>query len=177
MSCDELKEIYEPYALGAAEPDERREIEAHLARHCPNCVAGLQSARRLTASLALAAPPVDPSARLRERVLGTVAPAAEKRSGRTWLTHAWAALAIVMLVGVLWYAYHDEGLEAQIASLNTRLAEARRVEAEMVARNRLLAGALELINLPDSRQLVFGQPDRQPPRAGACGCIHSAASC
>ena len=164
MSCDELKEIYELYALGAADPQEQRELEEHLARKCPTCVAGLNSARRLVASLALAAPQVDPPTRLRDRVLGAVAPAPVKVVGWTWLTHAWATLAVLMLVAVLWYVYAERKLESEIAALTRRLAEARSVNAELLAHNQLLVSALELINLPDARQLVFGQPDRQPPR-------------
>lgn len=164
MSCDELKELYELYALGAVDPAERREVEEHLERNCPTCGAGIKQAQRLVASLALAAPQVEPPKRLRHRVVGSVAPESQRPTALSWSNHAWATLALVMLAAVLWYVYEGRKLEAEVAALNHRMAEAKTLHAELVARNQLLTDALSLINLPDARQLVFGRPEGQPPR-------------
>lgn len=164
MSCDELKDLYELYALGALEPGERRELEEHLERNCPACTAGVNRARNLAASLAFTAPVVDPPGALRRRVLAAIAPKPEKHPLLTWWNHAWATLAVLMLAAVLWYAYEYRQIEAGMALLNGRLAQAKTANAELAARNRLLVSALELINLPDSHQLVFGQTGPQPPR-------------
>ncbi len=37
MSCEELQELYELYALGLLDPEERLELDEHLGRECPNC--------------------------------------------------------------------------------------------------------------------------------------------
>jgi hypothetical protein len=37
MDCEQLAPLYEEYALGVLEGDERAEIEAHLVRGCPKC--------------------------------------------------------------------------------------------------------------------------------------------
>ena len=164
MSCDELKDLYDVYALGALDAAERPGLEEHLDRNCPACRAGVSGARQLAAMLALAAPPVEPPARLRARVVASVAPAPARPTGLNWLAHAWATVALAMLAAVLWQAYADRKLEAEISALNRRIGEAKTVNAELAARNRLLGDALALINLPDARQLVFGQPRREPPR-------------
>ncbi len=70
MTCDELRDHYELYAMGLAEEPEASEIRAHLERDCPTCVPGVRRARELMALLGAAAPPAEPSARLRQRVLG-----------------------------------------------------------------------------------------------------------
>ncbi len=164
MSCDELKELYELYALGAADAAERREIEEHLERNCPVCSPGVKQARRFAASLALTAPAVEPPQRLRDRIVTAVAHGPERPSSVTWLTHAWATLAVLMLAAVLWFVSAGRRLEAEIAAASRRLAEAQTVNAELMARNHMLAGALELITLPDARQLIFGRPQGEPPR-------------
>ena len=164
MSCDDLRELYELYVLGAVDAAERHEIEEHLARNCPACRAGIAEARQLAASLALAAPEADPPKRLRDRVIASVTPERGRPTLLTWWNHAWATLALVMLAGVVWYSYTASKLETELAAINRRLAETKTVNAELVAHNRLLGDALALINLPDARQLVFGRQDREPPR-------------
>ena len=41
MTHEEISGMYELYALGVLEPEEREEIESHLARECPECRAEL----------------------------------------------------------------------------------------------------------------------------------------
>jgi len=150
MSCEELKELYELYALSALEPAARQELDEHLARRCPNCVEGVRQARQWTSTLGYAAVDMEPLARLRGRVLAAVGAAPEKGSGWNWLSHAWAAMALVLLLAVLWYGYNTRNLQTRLADL--------------AARNRLLADALALVSLPDSQQLTFGGAAPAPPR-------------
>ncbi len=51
MTCQELQEMFELYALGALEPAEKTEIEAHLARDCDNCRQALSAALALNAGV------------------------------------------------------------------------------------------------------------------------------
>ena len=164
MSCEELRELYELYVLGALDPEERGELEAHLERHCPQCTPGVRQARGLAAQIALAAPPAEPPARLRRRVLAAVSPAPEPRSAGWGLTHAWATTALLMLAAVIWYANKDHQTAAEVAALNLRLEQASATYRELAVRNRALSDALALVNLPESRQLVFGTADPEPPR-------------
>ena len=43
--CEQLRQHYDAYALGALEGEERAEIDAHLKRGCPVCTAELERAR------------------------------------------------------------------------------------------------------------------------------------
>jgi anti-sigma-K factor RskA len=150
MSCEELKELYELYALSALEPEVRQELDEHLARQCPNCVPGVKQARLWTSTLGYGAAAVEPPARLRGRVLAAVGATPEKGIGWNWLSHAWAAMAVGLLLVVIWYGS------------NTRMLQTRL--ADLAARNRQLVDALALVSLPESQQLTFGGAAPAPPR-------------
>jgi anti-sigma-K factor RskA len=60
-----------PYALGALEAEDARSLETHLAA-CAECRAELDEWRDTTAALAYAAERVEPSVRLRARILESV---------------------------------------------------------------------------------------------------------
>jgi anti-sigma-K factor RskA len=165
MSCEELRELYELYVLGALDPAERRELDEHLARNCPQCTPGVRQARGLVGQIALAAPAAEPPERLRRRVLAAVSPDPEPRASAGWgLTHAWATAALLMFIAVVWYANKERQTAADLAALNFRLEQARTTNTELTAQNRVLSDALALVNLPESRQLVFGTTDPAPPR-------------
>jgi len=157
MSCEELKELYELYALGTLEGDERKELDDHLSRRCPNCTPGVKAARHWTATLGYAAAQVEPPARLRGRVLASVGASGERTTGWSWLTHAWATMALALLLALAWYGYDRR-------TLQSRLAELQAQQAELMARNTLLVEALALVNLPEARQLTFGGAEPTPPR-------------
>ena len=72
MTCDELRDQYELYALGLAGRAGKAELGAHLHRGCETCTAGVRSARGLVTLLAATAPPVAPSPRLRRRIMASV---------------------------------------------------------------------------------------------------------
>ena len=44
MTCEELKEMYELYAMGVSDDPERDEITEHLGRGCEACTAGVKRA-------------------------------------------------------------------------------------------------------------------------------------
>ncbi len=164
MNCEELKDLYELYAMGVVDAAEKRAIDEHLANSCPVCTPAVKQARRLVSSLALAAPPAEPPKLLRERVMDSVVPLPEKPTSVTWLTHAWATLAVLMLGAVIWFVFANQRLEMEMARLNRSVAEAKTANAELAARNQVLTSALALVILPEARQLAFGSSDRQPPR-------------
>jgi anti-sigma-K factor RskA len=81
---DEYRDILALAALDAADGEELRDFEAHLAS-CAECRAQLREMRGAASALALAAPPVAPSPELRTRLLAslksTPQEAARDRSG------------------------------------------------------------------------------------------------
>ncbi len=79
-SCAQLAELYEAYALGALEGAELAPLEEHLARQCPTCTPGVAQARTLVANLSYLAPPAEPPAALRRKLLAAIS--AERRADR-----------------------------------------------------------------------------------------------
>ena len=55
-NCDQFREMYEAYALGALDPPEGAALEAHLATGCAECAKAVAEARWLVAQLAYLAP-------------------------------------------------------------------------------------------------------------------------
>jgi len=72
-SCEQLAEFYEAYALGALEGAELAAVEEHLARQCPTCAPSVAQARTLVANLSYLAPPAEPPADLRRKLLAAIA--------------------------------------------------------------------------------------------------------
>jgi anti-sigma-K factor RskA len=136
-----VEELLAAYALGVADEDEVRQVEAHLAE-CEVCREELVHWRRSTEALAASAEPMEPSAGVRERLMaevgGAPAPSAERapaeaagRRRAPLRLAAVIAVAALALAALGWgissrSALRDEvdALEAQVAELETRLAQA-----------------------------------------------------
>jgi len=168
MTHEELNDLYELYTLGALGQGERAEIEEHLAQNCPRCKAGVRRALSLNAFFATLPESIHPPKRLRTRVLASVG--AESTTSRFWIG-AWAllvaGLAIVLaIVGMDSHRRAQELAEARdeirhsSAELTQARGDIRRSSAELTR----LQSALQLLNLPDTRQVVFGKAQLNPPR-------------
>lgn len=128
--------MYELYALGALEPAERAEFEAHLATGCPECASGVAEARWLVSQLAYTATDASPSEMLKGRLMQTVR--AEAKSATrgaipgeaakipSWLLAGIAALLLVTLYST-WSA-HQATKTLQAA--NERAAKMQRERAD-----------------------------------------------
>ena len=136
---DRFAELLPAHALGALDPEERRELEAHLAA-CAECRARLAAWGETAEALAESAPSVRPPAELRERLLRRVAAEADRAGRRRpGLARAAAAAAVVaalaagLLAGGTWASLRAERelaeRRAEIEALEERLAASRR-EAE-----------------------------------------------
>ncbi len=161
MTCDELRDHYELYALGIAEDPERSEIREHLDRNCPTCVPGVRSARELISLIGTAATPVEPPARLRKRVLAIAG--GQKTSLWNW-TPVWAAVAAGLLIAAMVFNTRARQASHELARTTAILRE---LEVESVAQVRELASlreAFAILNQPDVRQVTFGGATPQPPR-------------
>ena len=146
MTCDELRDEYELYALGMADDPEKAELREHLHRGCTTCTYGVRSARELSAALAGMAPAANPPARLRKRILASVG--VEQR-GWGWAP-LWAAACALSLAG----AFYFYGREQDTTRALARLQEQGRQQSIELAR---LNEALALLNQPETRQVTFGQ--------------------
>jgi len=122
MTHDELRDSYELYALGVADPAEREEIRAHLDRGCEVCIAEVNRARTIAAFLGDAAP----SPELRRRILASVG-FEQRRFG-------WAPFLAAALLLALFAAFYFSGREREFANLALRRDLQLRAQAIQLTR-------------------------------------------
>jgi len=151
MSCEDLKDALELYSLGLADEEERREIDAHLARGCDTCRKNLGGALALNAVMLASVPEAAPRSRLKRRILAGfgIQPA-----GWGWLG---ALAAACMLVVALW-------LSVQERRRANELAEARQNLIRVTSERDRLEQAFGFLTQPGTRQVNFGGAQPQPPR-------------
>ena len=151
MTCDELRDQYELYALGALEAEERVELDSHLRLQNDPCVDGVRRARERMASLALIAPESHPPARLRSKVVNMVG---EPKRSWNWAA-PWAVALVGLAVVALWLGVSRR---EQARVLSQLREEAQRKTGELTR----LTEAFALMNDPAAKQLVFGENAPKP---------------
>lgn len=155
MSCDELKDHYDLFALDIAEEPERGEIRAHLNRGCEVCMSGVKRSLETVSLLSAVAPPAQPSAQLRRRILASVG--SEERQSRgmpLWAT----ALAIAAMFVVAVYFFVSSRQYAQAAA---RLRQDLGRQAAEIAR---LTEAFGILSGPRTTEASFGGAQPRPPQ-------------
>ncbi|MFN7994254.1 MAG: anti-sigma factor [Bryobacteraceae bacterium] len=168
MTCDELRDSYELYALGVLEGPERGEIREHLSRECPTCTPGVRNARQLVAMLGAAAPATEPPARLRKRVLAV----AGEPPRRVWAwSPVWGTVAAVAVLAAIILGVREReaaaGLGRIRAAASAQAGELARLQSGAARQAQELARlneAIAILNAPDAKQVVFGGAAPQPPR-------------
>jgi len=173
MDCEQLAPLYEEYALGMLEGEERAEIEAHLARACPHCTPSIEQARWVVAQLARMSPEAHPPQSVKGKILDAVkssrsvaefAKAPPKRA--VFPVWAWAAAAaLAILTG---YSIR------QMGNQNTQLADLRRQMKMATLQNKALQDQLEvgrqvasIMMSPDSKPLKLMPKDKNMPMVHA----------
>jgi anti-sigma-K factor RskA len=159
MDCAQLAPLYEEFALGVLEGEERAELEAHLARACKACTPGVENARWVVAHLSHLAPEAQPPASLKRKILSaatdsTAAGEKQQAPPRRAVFPAWAWAAAAALALVTGYAVR------QMQTLTAQLGDLRRQMRVAELQNRALQDQLDLGRLvaavmmsPDSKQL------------------------
>jgi hypothetical protein len=116
LNCDEVEDSLGAYALGALDADEVVAVEEHVA-NCPACRQRLLTDLQTVEALALTVAPVEPSPKVRDRLLQAAATtptltirqpisiddAREARRGRRltrWILPAVSVAAVLLLIGV-----------------------------------------------------------------------------
>jgi anti-sigma-K factor RskA len=69
MRCEEMSDLYELYALGVLDAQEKETLEEHLGRDCENCMREIKRALENNAVVFGAVPKMDPPPELRRRIL------------------------------------------------------------------------------------------------------------
>ena len=158
MDCEQLAQLYEEYALGVLEGEERAELEAHLARACAQCTPGVEKARWIVAQLAQMAPDAQPPESLKKKILdaakssGSVAEIAKPKPSRvTFPAWAWAAAAALALI--TGYSIR------QMGNQNAQLADLRRQMKIATMQSKALQDQLTLGHMITS---VMMSPETKP---------------
>lgn len=149
MSCDELKDDYGTYVLGALDGEALDELREHLGRQCETCSAGVRGARGLVAQMAGSVELIDPPKRLRSRVVGMVSP--EKRWTLLNKVLAFATALSVFFTVHIWLRHSEmhrvfEQEEAKWEKQNGELAR--------------LQETLALFEDPAAKEVTFGKGAR-----------------
>src|SRR5215468_7744920 len=152
-TCQEFSELYELYAMGVLDAENRSEMEEHLGTGCPVCSNAIKRATALVSLLGTMPEQVQPPARLRRRILASVG---IEKPNWGWIA-AFATVSVASIIAVAWLS--RENRQRGVALAETR-AEIRRVAADLASAQ----SALQFLNEPDTRQVIFGQGQRQPPR-------------
>jgi len=173
MDCEQLAPLYEEFALGVLEGEERAEVEAHLARACPHCTPGIEKARWVVAQLAQMSPEAQPPQSLKRKILdavkstGNIAEIAKASPIRAaFPVWAWAAAAaLAILTG---YSIR------QMGNQNAQLADLRRQMKIATLQNKALQDQFELgrqvasvMMSPDSMPLKLMPKDKNMPMVHA----------
>jgi anti-sigma-K factor RskA len=153
MTHEELRNMYEFYALGLLEPEERAEIEEHLSQGCETCRSGLRQAVATNSAILSFVPDVAPPKRLRARVLAGFG---NPKQNWTWMA-GWAAATAGLLIAVLWFSTDAQRTRSELAVARERLAHS---SSELTR----VQTVLDFLNSPDTRQVTFGKSEQQPPR-------------
>ena len=179
MNCEQLAALYEEYALGVLEGEERAELEAHLARTCQTCTPGVAQARWVVAQLALFAADAQPPATLRSKIMEAVKSSAD--SGRAVVPieklnpaqqramfPAWAWAAAAALALITGYTIR------QMNNQNDQLAQLRKQMKLASMQNQALQNQLDMDRMvamvmmsPDSKPLKLMPKDKNMPMVHA----------
>lgn len=154
------------YALGVLEGEEKEALEGHL-RACDDCQRKLEDARGLVAMISVAAPPLEPPAGGRERLLERVRarrklaqePAAERPSFWRWPNLGWAFALAVVLAGAWLVAIDNRRLSREEAALRTALAQ------QMLKLDRAQA-ALDILRGPETQRIRLVSGETKPVPEG-----------
>jgi hypothetical protein len=151
MTCEELRDFYELYALGVLEAEEQSALEEHLARGCETCSQGLLRARALNAAMLTFIPEERPSSKLRHRVLGMVG---AERPRWTWAAAIAAACALALAV---WLGTEERDRTRELAGARQDLL---RITGERDRLNQALA----FLQQPETKAVGFGRGQTAPPK-------------
>lgn len=181
MTCEQLAALYEEYALGVLEGEERAEIETHLARPGDACVRGVAEARWVVSQLAHAAPEAQPSAALRGKIMEAVSPAEGDLRGVVPLVKrpeaeappramfpVWAWVAAAALALITGYTVR------QMNNQNGQLAQLQKQMKIAQAQNQALQNQIDMEKMvasvmlsPDSMPLKLMPKDKNMPMVHA----------
>jgi anti-sigma-K factor RskA len=153
MRCEELREMYELYALGVLEQEERTAIDEHLERKCEVCTPGVKRAAAVNAAILSFVPDVEPSRGLRTRVIASVGGGSKAFSW--WPVWAVATAGLAVAAMTFYFEQRDS---------NTQLAQAKQTLSDRTIEANKASQILEFLNQPETKAVGFRGTEPAPPR-------------
>jgi hypothetical protein len=168
---EDYKVLLPLHAMASLDPDESRSLELHLAG-CTACRSELDGWQETAGSLAYAATPMDPSPRVRARILENVRaeqpiakgskvvplvrPAsvvsAPRSSSRSWQAIA-AVIILALIVGLAMMWRQSQQSRATIADLKSKLEDtSSKLEREIIALQVLTAPGAKMAELAGTKE-------------------------
>jgi anti-sigma-K factor RskA len=166
-NCDQFREMFEAYALGALDAAECVVLESHIAAGCADCAKAVEESRWLVSQLAYLAPEATPSDMIRGRLMQTVRAEAQSANRSTpakgtipsWV---WVGVAALFL-STVYSAWNAQRLEREIQRADQIAAAILQHRHEL--ENQLEDAKREAAILvdPASVKIRLVAPDRQSP--------------
>jgi len=166
--CDQFREMFEGYALGALDATESTALEAHLATGCKDCAKDVQEASWLVSQFAHLAPEAAPSDLLKRRLMQIVRSEAQLTRPPSiargvaiplWM---WAGVAALLALTV-YSTWNSEQLGERIRAANERatalLEQRHELEAELERTRRESV----ILNDPASVKIALAPQDPHAP--------------
>ena len=153
IRCEELRDMYELYALGVLDPEERAEIDEHLGRRCDVCTPAVKRAAAINAAILSFVPDVAPPRGLRSRVIASVGGGSKRFS---WWP-VWAVATAGLAVAAMTFYFEQRDASAQLAQVNQKLSD-RTVEVKRANQ------VLEFLNQPETKAVGFSGTEAAPPK-------------
>ena len=147
-NCFQIEPLLAAYALNALEPDENRQVQAHL-ESCDLCRQAVSDYQAISDELIFAQPAVQPPARIRAKLLAQTAPKPQRRGmlGRS-RTKPFRLIPVTALVVILILVVFNIGL---LYSTNQLLAS----QEELTRQNQVNQTAFALLTYPESQVAII----------------------
>jgi len=142
-----MDDLYDLYVLGVIEPDQAREIDAHIVDQCDYCLQHLHDAVRVAAGMSGLADQVKPPKALRRRVLNSIAPQPSLSRWR-FAVGGLLAACVLLLSLLVWRLNVTQSLRDTVAQLTEERNELRSV--------------VTLLSKPETKAVQFGIADNKP---------------
>ncbi|HLI35241.1 MAG TPA: anti-sigma factor [Terriglobia bacterium] len=167
----QIEEMFDEYALGALEGEEKRSFESHV-KACPECSVKLEEARARVALLALAAPQQQPAPAAKERLMDRLrshrlpaAATAQRTPFWGWGVPLFAAATIALAVATGLLVRQNLETDRRLKNLQAQVALMQRQEAAEMARARTV---LEILTSPRTLKVsLVSTPTRPVPQGKA----------
>lgn len=179
MEHSELKELAAAYSLGALDPEEKQEFEAHLKQGCDECEALVTEMQGVAISVGQSVQPEAPPAHIKEKIFSAIEEPASKEydakgqsllekfriSKRRWqfATYGLAFASVLLIVA---FSIYSSGLKNELSLLELRMEARNQLIEDLRTELNDKARVLHIMQAPIVR---IAELNGLPPSPDAIG--------